>query len=50
MKRKKVIAVTIDRELHEWFQEYAHRVKKTVSGLFSEQIYTLSSSAANKDK
>ncbi len=43
-KKKKVIALTIDPDLHEFFKWYARSKKKTVSGLFSEHIYNLSSS------
>lgn len=44
--RKKIVAITLDPELHEWFKEYSVGKKKTVSGLVSEYIFNLSSSAA----
>lgn len=43
--RKKIVAITLDPELHEWFKFYADSKKKTVSGLISEHIFDLSSSA-----
>jgi hypothetical protein len=48
-KKKKVIALTIDPDLHEFFKKYAQSRKKTVSGLFSEHIFDLSSSIATAE-
>ena len=47
--RKKVVAITIDPELHEWLQHYIHhdtRRTKSVSGIISEFVLDLSSSVA----
>ena len=44
MAKKKLISITIDPDLHEWFKDHAKDVKKTVSGLFNEHIYNLSAS------
>ena len=46
MTKKKIVAITLDVDLHEWFKWYAKSKKKTVSGLFSEHVFDLSSSAA----
>jgi hypothetical protein len=43
--RKKIVAITLDPELHDWFKSYSASKKKTVSGLVSEHIFDLSSSA-----
>lgn len=48
--KKKMIAITIDPELHTFFQWYARSRKKSVSGLISEHIFDLSASLASVEK
>lgn len=46
--RKKVIAITLDPELHEWIKGYAESRKTNVSRLISDFVFELSSSTASK--
>ena len=50
MSKKKLISITLDPDLHDWYKNYAKHVKKTVSGLFNEHIYNLSSSQADSTR
>ncbi len=42
--RKKVIAITLDPDLHEWIKSYADSRKTNVSRLISDFVFDLSSS------
>lgn len=42
--RKKVIAITLDPELHEFIKEHAEKRKTNVSRLISDFVFQLSSS------
>lgn len=47
--KKKIIAITIDQELHDFFKKYVKLRKKTVSGMISEHVFDISSSYAKEN-
>lgn len=48
--RKKVIAITLDPDLHEWIKNYAEVRKTNVSRLISDFVFNLSSSNQTEQK
>lgn len=46
--KKKIVAITLDPELHDFMKKFSKMRKKTVSGLISEHIFDLSASAVEE--